>query len=401
MVRGVVLGGLAERPSGDQAAYNRDGKAVRVVEGVAPEHPSGEHDGGYHGEGHGHVGAHVERLGKCLRICGVAALDEERTEDRGDHPDEGDRHREHEQGDRHLLGGGFGGEPQGERHQGDRGEDRPGVRLEQVGTHAGHVAHVVAHVVGDGGRVAGVVLGDAGLHLADQVGTDVGGLGVDATTNPAEQGDRAGAEAVGGQDLECLVDLEDEHEQDVDEHQAGKGQARNAEAHDSTATEGDRQRLAGPVLGRLGGPCVCHRGHGHADIAGDGRQHGTGHVGDGGGWHDQHTDQERHHHDEAGDPDVLLLQERTGALLDLGHQVDHPVVARIGRLHVGVEVPGEQEAEDGRGSCQVGDRLHETVSSMVGLGAAACHPADAGGCRATRHQGHTIRAGTVGTLVIP
>jgi hypothetical protein len=33
------------------------------------------------------------------------------------------------------------------------------VGLEQVGAHAGHVADVVAHVVGDGGRVAGVVLG--------------------------------------------------------------------------------------------------------------------------------------------------------------------------------------------------------------------------------------------------
>lgn len=33
-----------------------------------------------------------------------------------------------------------------------------GVGPEQVGTHASHVAHVVAHVVSDGGRVAGVIL---------------------------------------------------------------------------------------------------------------------------------------------------------------------------------------------------------------------------------------------------
>ena len=44
------------------------------------------------------------------------------------------------------------------------------VGLEQVGGHAGAVADVVAHVVGDGGGVAGVVLGDARLDLADQVG---------------------------------------------------------------------------------------------------------------------------------------------------------------------------------------------------------------------------------------
>ena len=58
-----------------------------------------------------------------------------------------------------------------EQHHGDRG-DRVG--LEQVGRHAGAVADVVAHVVGDHGRVARVVLGDAGLDLADDVGADVG-----------------------------------------------------------------------------------------------------------------------------------------------------------------------------------------------------------------------------------
>src|SRR3712207_8432714 len=39
---------------------------------------------------------------------------------------------------------------------------------------------VVADVVGDRGGVAGVVLGDALLDLADEVGADVGRLGEDA-----------------------------------------------------------------------------------------------------------------------------------------------------------------------------------------------------------------------------
>ena len=51
---------------------------------------------------------------------------------------------------------------------------RDGVGLEQVGGHAGAVADVVADVVGDHGRVARVVLGDARLDLADEVGADVG-----------------------------------------------------------------------------------------------------------------------------------------------------------------------------------------------------------------------------------
>src|SRR3546814_4027805 len=65
----------------------------------------------------------------------------------------------------------------GQHHGGDHGDH---VGLKEVGRHAGAVADVVADVVGDDRRVAGIVLGDAGLDLADQVGADVGDLGEDA-----------------------------------------------------------------------------------------------------------------------------------------------------------------------------------------------------------------------------
>ena len=70
-----------------------------------------------------------------------------------------------------------------------------GRRLEEVGATAGAVADVVADEVGDDRRVARVVLGDAGLDLADQVGADVGGLGVDAAAELGEERHEAGAEA--------------------------------------------------------------------------------------------------------------------------------------------------------------------------------------------------------------
>ena len=78
-----------------------------------------------------------------------------------------------------------------EQHDRDRG-DR--VRLEQVGGHAGAVADVVADVVGDHGRVARVVLGDARLDLPDQVGADVGCLGEDAAAETREDRDQRAAE---------------------------------------------------------------------------------------------------------------------------------------------------------------------------------------------------------------
>ena len=70
-----------------------------------------------------------------------------------------------------------------------------GGRLEEVGAAAGAVADVVADEVRDDARVAGVVLGDALLDLADEVGPDVGGLGVDAAAELGEQGHERGAEA--------------------------------------------------------------------------------------------------------------------------------------------------------------------------------------------------------------
>jgi hypothetical protein len=69
------------------------------------------------------------------------------------------------------------------------------IGFEQVGRHAGAVADVVADVVGDRGRVARIILGNAGLDLADEVGADVSTLGEDAAAETGEDRDQRGAEA--------------------------------------------------------------------------------------------------------------------------------------------------------------------------------------------------------------
>ena len=83
-------------------------------------------------------------------------------------------------------------EDRGEQH---RRDDRHDIGLEQIGRHAGAVADIVADIVGDDRRVARVVLGDAGLDLADEVGADIGALGEDAAAEPGEDRDQRGAEA--------------------------------------------------------------------------------------------------------------------------------------------------------------------------------------------------------------
>ena len=189
-------------------------------------------------------------LAQRVAVGRVAALHEERADDRGDHADErrwraGTSSRLDDAGVAGLLGGRCATANGGER---DRRDDRADVRLEEVGAHAGDVADVVADVVGDGGRVAGVVLGDAGFDLADEVGADVGGLGVDAAADAGEQRDRRGAEAEGGEDLERVVDLEPRDEHEVRDDKAEQGEPGHGEAHDRAAAERDRERLAGPYL---------------------------------------------------------------------------------------------------------------------------------------------------------
>ena len=107
-----------------------------------------------------------------------------------------------------------------------RGDDRDLVGLEQVGRHPGAVADVVADVVGDGGRVARVVLGDARLDLADEVGADVRGLGEDAAADTHEQGDQRGAET------------------EADEH--GRGGVLEDEDDRRGADEPEARRRTGP-----------------------------------------------------------------------------------------------------------------------------------------------------------
>ena len=88
---------------------------------------------------------------------------------------------------------GFLGEE--DRRQNHGGDDGHRVGFEQIGRHAGAVADIVADVIGDGRRIARIVLGNAGLDLADEVGADVSALGEDAAAETREDRDQRGAEA--------------------------------------------------------------------------------------------------------------------------------------------------------------------------------------------------------------
>ncbi len=71
-----------------------------------------------------------------------------------------------------------------------RGQHGSYIRTEQVSTHTCNVTYVIAYVVGDGGRVAGIVLRNACFYFTDQIRTYVRRFGVDTATYASKEGDR-------------------------------------------------------------------------------------------------------------------------------------------------------------------------------------------------------------------
>ena len=213
--------------------------------------------------------------------------------------------------------------------QRQRRDYRADIALEQVRAHAGDVAHVVAHVVGDDGGVAGVVLGDAGLDLAHQVGADVGGLGIDAAAHAREQGDGRGAQREAEEDGVVL-------RQDIDETAAEQAETHHAHAHDRAAREGDRQRAVhAALLRRLRRADVGAGGDLHAEEAGQDREERAEDEADGRHPVDEEADQQQQRRDEDREDLVLGLQKGVRALGDGGCDLLH-----VGRAGAGLRDEG-------------------------------------------------------------
>ena len=191
-----------------------------------------------------------------------------------------------------------------------------GGGLEQVGTTAGAVADVVAHQVGDDRRVAGVVLGDAGLDLAHQVGTDVGRLGVDPSAQLGEEGHEGGSEAVADdeqRDVSRSADAAEGVDQGVEAGDAEQAHRHHQQAGDRPAPQGDAEGLVEAGEGRMGRADVAADGDPHPHVAGEHRAGGAEHEGDG--------DPHRHLPGRLDGVEVAMVPEH--AVADEDHPGDH------------------------------------------------------------------------------
>ena len=293
------------------------------------------------------------------KIAPGRCANEERADDARDHAGSRDGNREDDSRPWVSRPG------EDNRAQDDRRDDGPDVRLEQVGAHAGHVADVVADVICDDCGVARVVLGDSGLHFANEVGADVGRLRVDAAPDTREQRDATGAEAVGGDQRGGVGNRQSLDEDEKQHRQPQQAEPGDAEAHHGPTAEGKRQRaLDAAQSRRLRGPRVGRRRDLHADEPGSGRGNGA---------HDirkrskgtvvrDHEDQHSHDRDEDRENAILAPQKRHRALPDRVHQLTHALVSRIGCQYLAREQRSETQARD-CGDARRGD--HPTHGDTV------------------------------------
>ena len=348
-IGGVVFGGHADnRPGGQPGDHAAE---------PPPVFRKGEReDGGEHDQqAAGGENAVAQRPQQALEIGAFPAANQERAQDRRHDAGPGQQHRKHRLGGFPILAGrpGEGYRAGGKRHRGNNGRY---VGLEQVGAHPGHIAHVVAHVVGDDAGVAGVVLGDAGLDLAHQIGADVGGFGENSAADAGEQGDGAGAEPEAGDDADVLKDQ-------VQDGYAEQSDADHADAHHRAAGEGDAEGGVQSALGGGGGADIGAHGDIHPDETGARGAERPGQVGYGGGRNRQivvkngviQRPQHHGHHGHKGqERHILPPQEGPRAGADGVADAAHKFVPGLGAKHTGGGKGGEKQSHNpgGQGNYQ-------------------------------------------------
>ncbi len=159
----------------------------------------------------------------------------------------------------------------GDLSEDERGDKGDGVGLEEVCGHTSAVADVVTDVVGNRGGVAGVVLGDTRLNLADEVGTDVGRLREDAAANTHEHREQGATEAEALEDGRCVVVVTEQHDTGSEEAEADR-----EHADDAAGSERNMEAALSAAVPRGGGDTDirlrCQR---HADVADEGAEQGA------------------------------------------------------------------------------------------------------------------------------
>jgi len=108
-------------------------------------------------------------------------------------------------------GGGFGlaiATEDGEVSDEDTTDEADGVSFKDIRSHSSAVSHVVSDVIGDRGRIAGIIFFEFRFDFSHEVGADVGGFGVDPATETCKHADEGGAEGEAGETVDGCAKAE-------------------------------------------------------------------------------------------------------------------------------------------------------------------------------------------------
>ena len=291
-----------------------------------------------------------QRLQQRTLVSVLLGLDKERTDNGAQ-----DAHSRHDHGNRHGLERLIG---KGSHAQRGGRDDRTHVGLIQVGAHAGHVAHVIAHVVGDNGGVTGIVLGDTGLHLTHQVGANVSSLGEDTAAHAGKQSHGAGAHTEGQHGTGDVGSFQLKHKAQQHEpyRDIQQAQTHHGEAHDGAGGKRHPQALVQALATGVGSAAVGFGGDAHAHKAGKAGEESAGQKCEGhkprqqlAGRHDaqhhQHAGEENAHHR------VLALQVGICTLTDGAGDFAHQRGALVKAQHALACEKRKQERDDRASKC--------------------------------------------------
>ena len=90
----------------------------------------------------------------------------------------------------------------------DAADQTDGVGFKNIRSHSGAVAHIVADVIGDGGGIAGVIFFELGFDFAHEVGSHIGGFGIDSASEAGKNTDEGGTESEAGEAIDCGTEPE-------------------------------------------------------------------------------------------------------------------------------------------------------------------------------------------------
>ena len=178
-MRSVIFGSLTDDDTGGKTRNDGEGETQPVFDTQQVE----DGEGGNGDEDGTDVGTQRQRLQQVALGSALLGTNEEDAEERQEYTHSGNQHG----GDDGLQLDLQTGYAKGGSTQGSGTEYRTAIALVQIGTHTGHVAYIIAYIVGNGSGIARIVLGNVGLDLTHDVGTHVGSLGVDTATHTGKQ----------------------------------------------------------------------------------------------------------------------------------------------------------------------------------------------------------------------